>query len=310
MNKKKLSTVTVAISALNEGQNIDSFLRSVLNQKEEGFVLNKILVISDGSTDDTVKKVKSLKSPKIILKDYADRTGKSNRLNEIYTGLSSDILVQSDADVIFSHPYVIRDIIKPLQSENNVGMCGGHPKPSMAITFVERAVNCSFEVYDGLRGIMNNGNNSLSADGRLLAFKKELVKKIRVPLDMISNDAYTYFCCITLGYEYRYVESAVVHFRSPQTLKDQIKQNTRFVSTSRRMARYFPKEVILREDYIPRDLLYKRMIVQLIRHPILGSYIFLINLYCRLRSVTAEKKLTAKWPMAYSTKNFKDKGKS
>lgn len=304
MNKNKLTTVTVAISALNEGQNIVSFLRSVLNQKLEGFVLDKILVISDGSTDDTVNKIKSLKSPKIIIRDYAQRTGKSNRLNEIYSGLSSDILVQSDADVIFSHPYVIRDIIKPLQTEKKVGMCGGHPMPSRATTFVEKAVNCTFEVYDGLRSLIRDGNNSLSADGRLLAFKKELVKTIKVPLDMISNDAYTYFCCITSGYEYRYVESAIVHFRSPQTLKDQIKQNTRFVSTSRRMARYFPKNIVAREDYIPKDILYRRLLAQLIRHPVLGIYIATVNTYCRIRSLYMEKVLTAKWPMAYSTKVF------
>ena len=45
----KNPSVTVAISALNEAQNIAAFLRSVLSQKEEGFVLEKIMVISDGS---------------------------------------------------------------------------------------------------------------------------------------------------------------------------------------------------------------------------------------------------------------------
>src|SRR3989304_6639199 len=100
-------SVTVAISALNEAHNITAFLRSVLSQKEEGFVLEKILIISDGSTDQTAELARALNSDKIEVRKYGERIGKSSRLNEIYKDLRSDILVQSDADVVFSHPLVI-----------------------------------------------------------------------------------------------------------------------------------------------------------------------------------------------------------
>src|SRR5258708_22769035 len=195
---KKIITVTVAHSALNEENNINKFLESVLAQKEEGFRLEKILVISDGSTDNTISVARSLKSKKIVIKEHKHRIGKSSRLNEIYDDLNSDILVQSDADVVFSHKYVIRDIISPLINEKDVAMCGGYPEPIEGSTFVENAVNSTFNVYAGLRSTFNGGNNSLSVDGRLLAYKKELVKKIYVPKDMIANDAYTFFSCLTL----------------------------------------------------------------------------------------------------------------
>lgn len=300
----KIPTITIAVSAFNEERNIKEFLNSILSQKEEGFILKKILIISDGSTDRTVEIIKKINSKIIVVKDYKERIGKSSRLNEIYQGLTSDILVQSDADVIFSHPYVIRDIIRPLLTEPKVGMCGGHPKPTNGITFVEKAVNCTFNVYDGLRKTLNGGNNSLSADGRLLAFKKELVKKIVVPSDMIANDYYTYFCCLTLGYEYRYVESAVVFFRSPQTLKDHIKQNTRFLAAHIRMTRYFSKDLVYKESYIPFHVLFSKMAVEFLKHPILSSFIFITNFYTRLKAKSVESKLTAKWPMAYTTKVF------
>ena len=63
--KKTLPTVTVALSAFNEETNIGNFIASVLKQKEENFVLEKILIISDGSTDKTAEIVKSFDSPKL-----------------------------------------------------------------------------------------------------------------------------------------------------------------------------------------------------------------------------------------------------
>src|SRR3989344_8272149 len=93
----KTPTATLSISAHNEGRNVLIFLRSVLEQVEIGFVLEKILVISDGSTDKTVEIARSLNHQKIEIRDYPERLGKSARLNEIYHDLASDILVQSDA---------------------------------------------------------------------------------------------------------------------------------------------------------------------------------------------------------------------
>ena len=49
-----IPTVTIALSAYNEAENIGRFLQSVLEQKENGFILEKILVISDGSDDSTI----------------------------------------------------------------------------------------------------------------------------------------------------------------------------------------------------------------------------------------------------------------
>lgn len=307
--KRKLPTVTIALSALNEEKNIQAFLQSVLSQKEDGFILENILVYSDGSTDDTVAKVKAFKNSKIIIKDGKNRIGKSSRLNEIYAIVQSDYLVQSDADVVFSHPYVVKDMIQPLIKEKEVGMCGGHPSPIPGETFVEKAINCTFEAYAPLRKMLRGGNNVFSVDGRILSYKKALYKKFVIPSDTIANDAYTFFFCITHGYQYRYVPTGIVLFRSPQTLKDQIKQNTRFTAAPIRMERLFAENVVKPEYFIPKHLLLWLMLKQFIKHPILCSYIFIVNLYCKLRSKKAEKVLTAKWPMAYSTKDFQSNDK-
>ena len=58
MKNKKSSgdlTITIAICALNEEANIGKLLDSIMIQEEEGYKLEKILVISDGLTDRKVE---------------------------------------------------------------------------------------------------------------------------------------------------------------------------------------------------------------------------------------------------------------
>jgi len=118
-----------------------------LDQKEDGFVVKEIWLHSDGSTDKTVELAKSLKNKKIRIWDHKKRVGKSTWLNQIYKSLKTDYLVQSDADVIFAHPFVIRDLIKPLIQDSRVGMCGGNPMPLSTKSFWEKVVNVAFDNF-------------------------------------------------------------------------------------------------------------------------------------------------------------------
>ncbi len=305
--KKQTPSVTIAISAYNEEENIKSFLESVLMQKEEGYQLKGIWVYSDGSTDKTVKIVRSFSTKKITLIPFSKRIGKSSRLNIIYKKLKTDILIQSDADVIFTHPYIVRDIIQPLVKNQKVGMCGGNPTPVAGESFTEQAVNCTFTIYQRFRSFVRGGNNVFSADGRLLAFSKSLVKKIHIPEDMIANDMYAYFCCLSLGYEYRFVKTAVVYFRSPNSLQDHIRQNIRFEAAPIRMKRYFSKQLIESEINIPGTIFISSALLEFMKHPLLCSFILFINLYCRIIASLMEAKMTAIWTIAYSTKRYSNR---
>lgn len=298
-------TVVVAVSAFNEEANIRAFLESVLSQVEDSFTLKRILVVSDGSNDRTVDIVKKINSGKVKLVEHRVRVGKSSRLNEIYTALDGDILVQSDCDVVFSKHNVISDLIKPLIQDESVGMCGGNPKPLEAQTYLEKAVNYTCEAYSLFRSQVRGGNNLFSADGRLLAYKAKFIKSVHVPETMIANDAYTYFACLRKEYKYKYVPSAVVLYRSPQTLADQIKQNTRFLAAPIRLSKYFPRDLVERETKIPLKIYLPVIIKQFAKNPMLSLYIFIVNKYCAFRARLMEGGFDSKWAMAKTTKELK-----
>lgn len=298
----KKPTVTIAVSAYNEEQNIINFLKSVLRQNEDGFILKEIWIHSDGSTDKTVELAKSLKNKKIKVWSHKARKGKSTRLNQIYREVDTDLLVQSDADTIFSNPNVVKELVRAFLKDKQIGMCAGNPQPLLAITFIEKADSNVFRIYSDLLKNLKNGRNVFTADGRILTYRKELIKKINIPEDMISNDVYTYYFCLISGYKYKYVKKAIVYFRCPQSFKDKIRQNKRASATNLRMARYFPREIILRESHVPFNVRIKSVILQLFKDPIGSILIFVINKLCQLISKKEEKRLNAKWNIATSTK--------
>lgn len=297
-------TVTVAVCAYNEEGNIEKFLRSILRQKETNFKLNKIIVVSDGSTDGTVNKIKKFKSKKIEIIEYENRQGKSSRLNKIYRSFKTDFLVQSDADVIFNDTRVIAFIINPLINNKKVGLCGGNPIAVEGKTFTEKAINVTHDMYRKFRLDINNGNNIFSADGRLLALSKRFARKLVIPTTMIANDMFAYFTCFSMGLEYRYVDNAIVLYRSPQNLKDHIKQNTRFEAGPIRMEKYFDKSLVHNQRNLPKLLLFKYMLVEFFIHPFLSSYIFIVNAWCRFLARKMESSLDAKWNIAVTTKKI------
>ncbi len=71
----KKYTVTIALSAYNEENNIKSLLESVLAQKETNFTIKSIWIFSDGSRDNTAKKVKQINDNRIKLFNYKSRMG-------------------------------------------------------------------------------------------------------------------------------------------------------------------------------------------------------------------------------------------
>ena len=295
-------SVTVGIVALNEDRNIKKMILSVLDQIQDTYTIEKILVISDGSTDNTVAEVKSINNKLIELHEFEHRIGKSSHLNTLFNKSETDIVVLFDADIVLGNEDTITNLIKPLTNSEKIMFVGGNPLPTPGKTFIEKAVNVSCYPYIALREVLNNGNTPYGCDGRILALKKEFYKKVVVPVDMIANDNFMYFACITSRHSYQYVKNAVVYYRSPSTYSDQIRQNKRFIAARQRLTRIFGK--VAEEAYhIPTSLKIKHILLQLLKSPILSLSIFVINKYCMLRAIFEERFMNAKWAIAETTKN-------
>lgn len=291
-----MPSVTIAISALNEEITISRWLNSVVRQKQIDFKIEKIIIHSDGSTDNTVNIIKSFNDNRIIVHDHKKRMGKSYRLNQIYRELDTDFLIQSDADVVFAHENVVSEMIKQFK-DPQVAMVGGNILPMPPETFTERAVMGTVNAYRLIRTEYKSGNNRYSATGAIIAYKNSFCKSLKIPSDMIGNDVFTYFECIRNGFKYMFAPKAIVMYRLPQNIKDQLKQNSRNKAADIRHKRFFGESLVNHESTPTKGLMYAALFNSFISQPIYFVYIFIINSIGGFLARKKERSMNGKWEM-------------
>lgn len=103
--------LAVVIPAYNEEKNLGNVLKTLCNID----IIDEIIVVSDGSVDNTVAVAKSFNVKVIELKE---NQGKSNAVLTGVENTSADIILMLDADLIGLSKEHIEQLIRPIISEN------------------------------------------------------------------------------------------------------------------------------------------------------------------------------------------------
>ncbi|HCM37730.1 MAG: Glycosyl transferase, family 2 [Candidatus Gottesmanbacteria bacterium GW2011_GWB1_43_11] len=275
--KDKQISVTIGISAYNEEANIGFLLASLLSQVQKSIKIQHIIVVSDGSTDQTVAIVKSYKDRGIECIEGKLRVGKPSRLNQLFSVLKTDVLVIVDADVICTDPYTLEKLVCHFRAEENVGLVSGNPQPFPARTLTERAINNYFYARNSVAEIFDFGKTGYSVHG-FLAYSKTFLQNFRLPTDILNDDAYSYFTCITSKFKHVYVKDAIVHDRSAGSAKDYIKQINRYILGGYQLHTYFDQRLVDQAIKLPTEISLQIMLFQLKKDPIAYLYLKLLTL--------------------------------
>lgn len=300
MGKPKI-TVSIGISAYNEEKNIGKLLRTIFDQETDSYTIKEILIFSDGSTDRTAEVTNKFHKSIIKLTRGKERRGQASRMNEMMKRFSGDVIVFLDADIILASVYTLEHLITTFTKNKKAALVGGSTSPFVKNTFISRAVAVSSMAYDDIRNTLRGGNNIFGCSGHILALSKELAKQLHIREEVYATDAFLYFSALTRGYTFTYVKNAKVWHRSPDNLKDQIKQNSRFVSSPYQLARIFG-DIVYEEYAIPKIFFLKVTIKQFLKMPLHSFSIFWVNLYCKIVARRTAKKLNGMWNIALSTK--------
>lgn len=278
--KNKILTVSVGIPAYNEKANIQFLLKSLLVQKLKHTKLTKIVVISDGSTDKTLNKAKSVKDKRILVIDRKKRLGMSATQNEILKYIKSDVLVLLDADVIPADKFFIENMVKPLLKDEAVGLVGACTVTAQPQSFIESIITFSHSLKIYLYKNFKGGDNIYLCHGAARAFSKKLYKRIEWE-ENCPEDSYSYLFCLSQRLKFRYEPNAKVVFRSPNTIYDYAKQSLRFYDGRKSLENYFSKDLVKREFNIPRELFLIGGALFFIKNPLLLTGFLLINIFIR-----------------------------
>lgn len=246
MNKQ---TVSIGVTAYNEQRNLAQLIVGLLQQKLVHLELGKIMVISDGSTDETVANTECIHDPRVIVIDGKERKGKAARMNELLEGLNSDFIILFDADVVVTDEYLVEKLVRPIR-EGKADLTSGRIIELPGRSSVEEVLSVSMKIKHRLFANLKEGNNLYSCHGPLRAFSKRFAQKLRFE-ESDGEDMYSYLACIANGFSFAYVPEAYVFYRLPNVLRDHMQQSVRYHDAKKLMTTFFDPILVKKEIEIP-----------------------------------------------------------
>lgn len=264
--KRKIVSVTVGIPAYNEEMNIGYLLRDLLRQQENNFVLQQLLLYSDGSTDKTIETAKKTNDKRLTIVDKKTRKGIAAGLNTIMKLATSDVLIVLNADVTIRDPYFIEKLIRPIR-ERQVDLTSPKVKELPAGNFIEEMLFTSMELKTYIFERYNRGNNIYTCHGQARAFSKKLYKSIKFTKS-IGEDAFSYLYCKANKFTYGYVKNAEIFYKLSETFQDHQQQSVRFFHSQQAMKNIFGKNSVLSEYRLPKYLMWQAIVYMIIKRPL------------------------------------------
>lgn len=261
--------VSIGIPAYNEEKNIGKLLDALLKQKQGNYLLSEILIFTDGCTDKTESIVQSYKNSLIKLHKGTRRIGQQARQNQIFSHYSGDILVIIEADTLPYNKESIQELIKPLleKSSGQIGMVSGVDVGVQPQSFFEKISYTGNEMRRAVFEKFKNGINIYTTGGHSMrAFSKNATKKLRWPKDA-PEDAYAYLRLFQLNLKIVRQKNAKAYMRNVANIKDRTKQSAKFVSGKKTLNKYFQEELIYSEYFIPKNLIFRETLLQIIKNP-------------------------------------------
>ncbi|MCP4230108.1 MAG: glycosyltransferase family 2 protein [bacterium] len=171
----EVPAVNLFVAAYNEEKVISE---KVANSLELDYPLDrfKLVIASDGSGDATADIVNGFDDDRVVLLDYKERSGKVGVHNKSIPGLDCDIVVFSDANIIF-RPEAIKKLVAPFADPNVGAVSGGLHVINSEGGDTGEGFYWRYESF--LKRKESEFGTALGATGPIFAIRKELFQ----PLD-------------------------------------------------------------------------------------------------------------------------------
>ena len=268
---KKILKIVIGIPIFNEEANIKKLLRSLLVQKHPNFKLEKIIVINDGSIDDSALEVKKVLDKRITLVNLEKRVGLNKAQNEILVRTNSDVLLIINGDVLPENENFLLRLVKPFYISRGIGIVSAVIKPiNKKGSFVEKVLVNAQDFKEHLFKRVNQSDNVYLCHGQMRAFSKNFYKKISWP-DNCPEDSYSYLFCKRNGFKFVYLKDLKVNYQVSKSLSDHILQSNRFIYGIKKLEEVFDPQFIKESYKIPVILFAGYLIQHFLKNPI---YIF------------------------------------
>ncbi len=228
-NVKEFETtpsVSIIIPAYNEGKVIEKTIRSVL---ELTYSQKEILVVDDGSNDDTLKIAKLMESNNPIrVISKKKNGGKWGALNKGIKSSKSDIIVCIDADTVLD-----KNAIQPLVShfiDSKVGAVAGNIKVGNREKILTKLQALEYISKLNIQRRSEAFFRKVTVvPGPLGAFRKSIIKEVGFYTgDTFAEDADLTLKILKAGYKIKYEPKSIGYTEAPISIFDLAKQRYRW----------------------------------------------------------------------------------
>jgi cellulose synthase/poly-beta-1,6-N-acetylglucosamine synthase-like glycosyltransferase/peptidoglycan/xylan/chitin deacetylase (PgdA/CDA1 family) len=219
-----LGLVSVIVPAYNEAANIAGTVRSLL---ANDYPLLEVIVVDDGSSDDTAGIVQRLALPHVRVIRQRN-AGKPAALNTGVRYARGDILILVDGDTVFE-PEAVGRLIQPLR-DPGVGAVSGNTKVANRGGLLGRWQHLEYVIGFNLdRRMFDVGRCMPTVPGAIGAFRRAAVRDVGgVSQDTLAEDTDFTMAVIRAGWRVVYQPSAVAWTEAPASLRQLWRQRYRW----------------------------------------------------------------------------------
>jgi cellulose synthase/poly-beta-1,6-N-acetylglucosamine synthase-like glycosyltransferase/peptidoglycan/xylan/chitin deacetylase (PgdA/CDA1 family) len=221
---RNLGLVTVVVPAYNEAANIAATVRSLITNDYPAI---EIIVVDDGSTDDTAAIVERLRLPGVHVIRQAN-AGKPTALNTGIRHARGDILILVDGDTVFE-PDTVGRLVQPL-TEPQVGAVSGNTKVANRTGLLGRWQHLEYVLGFNLdRRMFEIARCMPTVPGAIGAFRRAAINDAGgVSAETLAEDTDFTMAVLRAGWLVVYEPQAVAWTEAPATLRQLWRQRYRW----------------------------------------------------------------------------------
>ncbi len=217
-----LPFLSVIIPCHNEGASLPAKLADVRAADYPGDKL-EIVVVSDGSDDDTVAIAESVGGVRVV--SWRDRRGKPAALNAGVAASSGEVLVFTDANARVP-PRSLRGLVAPFADPRVGGVCG-----EQVITRGASPERTYWQLESYLKRLEAAVGSAVGADGSLYAVRRGLYRSVPEGR-LIMDDFYVSLEVVAAGYRLAYAPAAVAYEEALDDVGREFRRKARIMAGS------------------------------------------------------------------------------
>lgn len=294
-------TVSIGIPCFNESRNIGRLLESLINQETNTIKIEKIIVWSDGSSDDTALVTNKFRSNIVDVIPSRERMGKALVQNEIFKISNSEYIVILDADITIKNHFLIEKFISS-SYRRKLDLSSGEIKESTPTNLISKILFTGMEFKRNSYNKFLNGNNIFTCHGPIRAFSYKLYKKIIFP-QASGEDIYSFLFVKRNNLTYGFVPEAEVYYELSRNLNDHLNQSLRFKKALLYHYKLFGKNFVNKYLSLDKKTLLLNILNMFKRDPLYFSLYIILLSYSQILTVLQHNAGNSGiWKISESTK--------